>query len=486
MRLRSATLVSLTASLCSRAASLRRHFGVRSSSDSPFMEVSPSYRTASPQGGITSHPALSLALGHMEEQSRIPDFERAFWAVRYVDDVFSVAGGLCPACVERTIQHVYGTLFTRAGEKDGWTTWLDQEFRVVGDAVVRRFRHGAREWVAGRALRPDRPTFLPYLGALPSSFAVIRGIVCGRLKRLRTLQCGGAEIVQVLLETHLELVLLGYPVSFVRAVAQSLSKSPAVYTVCAAIRALDMPARRSSAHTRHGARQAAPYAPRERGAERRRGRRGGKREWAASSSSSSSGSEGDRAYKAEKARERRKLGYRAQGATLAAALDERFATLTAALAGPTASASAASAPASVLQTWPHGLTYPPQFPPGPAQPPPYPQPAPPAPTMAQTLSSSDELVRALLARSSARLPNSPRERRRAAQAPRTRRRRARPSPPRRCCRRSSPQRARARPAPQVDASPSFSAACCQRHSAGSVHCRRACPSMPSRARSWPH
>lgn len=182
-----------------------------------------------PTGGITSRPALSLALGHMEAQSRIPAFgKKTFWAVRYVDDVFSVAGGLCPACVERTIQHVYGTLFTRAGEKDGWTTWLEQELRVVGDAVVRRFRHGAREWVAGRALRPDRPTFLPYLGALPSSFAVIRGIVCGRLKRLHTLQCGGAEIVQVLLETHLELVLLGYPVSFVRAVAHSLSKSPAV------------------------------------------------------------------------------------------------------------------------------------------------------------------------------------------------------------------------------------------------------------------
>lgn len=57
-----------------------------------------------PTGGITSRPALGLALGLLESRAADPG---SIFVVRYVDDLLVVDGGWCDECVGKYIRHVY-------------------------------------------------------------------------------------------------------------------------------------------------------------------------------------------------------------------------------------------------------------------------------------------------------------------------------------------------------------------------------------------
>lgn len=332
-----------------------------------------------PTGGITSRPALGLALGHKEFRAGLPGGGHMVFALRYVDDLLLVVCGMCSGCVEAMVQGVYGNLFSSAGESEGWVRWLDQEYRAVGSELVVRYRHAAKKWVAGRAAVPERASFLPYLGALPTPFSCLRGIVLGRLRRLQILRCSESEVLVVMAEACLELLLLGYPQSVVRAVAHSLPSSAATVALRSLVRALPQqaPTMPRGAGPRH-----APKQTRQSSGQRRVRKSGRRQRSRSPSSSSSSDSSGYKAYKAEKQRKRREMAYRTQGAALASALDARFASRTEAL-GKTAQ-------------MPYTTVTPvaaPAFPPAPPQ----------APQVPQVLTSSSsaspsavEIVQALL------------------------------------------------------------------------------------------
>lgn len=292
-----------------------------------------------PIGGIVSCPMLGLALGLREQRHR--PCPSHVCCLRFVDDLLVVTSSICLQCVARWVQEVYSGKFTMADAGPGWVPWLDLEVssRHGSDVVYYRFLDRGREWVLGRAPRPGRLAFSPYLGALPVAFSSLRSVMVGRQRRAEILGCSSMDVAHVLMSMALELVTNGYPLSLVRAAIHSLPKTGSSVVARWAVRALHRAsmgrASRRGEHTSGGAsggRKGADGPPRRVRSQRRRPR--------SPSSESSSDSSGYRRYREEKKKKASEEVYRQQGAALAAALGQRFDALAEALGAPASSPTA--------------------------------------------------------------------------------------------------------------------------------------------------
>ena len=100
--------------------------------------------------------------------------------------------------------------------------WLDMVFLVQGSSLTFLFANNNREWVHGGSGPRARPKLLPFLGCSPYRFSTLRGILYGKLVRGFSQGLSQHATALRVLEDAGELLRLGYPKSFVRAILHSL------------------------------------------------------------------------------------------------------------------------------------------------------------------------------------------------------------------------------------------------------------------------
>lgn len=78
-----------------------------------------------------------------------------------------------------------------------------------------------KQIMALRLRKKVKERFPPYLGRLQCKFGILRGMLLGRAARLKELELPCFQVVNFLLEDLQELILEGYPISFLRALVHS-------------------------------------------------------------------------------------------------------------------------------------------------------------------------------------------------------------------------------------------------------------------------
>lgn len=362
------------------------------------------YKTSGvPIGGVISRQSLSVALGVFEVSHCTYSWQQHFGAVRYVDDLVLASTTHCIHCLDATVQKLYGGLFSQTGHSgQGWCHWLDMELHAGPAGVFLRPRNCNREWILGRACARSRFTVLPWAGAPTMSPGALYGWLVGRAARFRAMPIPPRARTLALLELVAEVLRVGYPWPFIRAVCHRLPHPwPEARAVQRTVRAAQaLAAAMDSRRGGRGGRERGSGKDRGRGKQgsRRHGHRTRSARSASSSSSSESAARGGRGaerdispgykkYLQEKREARREASARRQAQVLASVLDEKFDKVQRALEAAAGQGDpgwgATPGPGGAPGQWPpHGARLPPEVRGPPAQflpphrphfPPPHPQ-----------------------------------------------------------------------------------------------------------------
>lgn len=184
-------------------------------------------------GGLLSMVASVCLLSKEEElflrgQNAACSFIPAGWrpeevllGMRYVDDLLLFSSALCHNCLTKIVGSMYSVTF-EINEDDLEQTWTDIIFSIneKSGSVSWRPKNPNRTWIQGLG-KKGKERFVPYLGRLQCKFGVLRGMFLGRAARLKELGFSANLAVHYLLEEVQELILEGYPPSFLRALVHS-------------------------------------------------------------------------------------------------------------------------------------------------------------------------------------------------------------------------------------------------------------------------
>jgi len=199
-----------------------------------------------PIGGLLSSISVAIVLAYSEMQyfihrprSSISAAEQLF-IMRYVDDVLAISGSLCAACLRAEILSIYPVKLsvveptfsspsmyvdTLSVASHHWTD-VDICNNLSSFGISVRPHNPNRAWISGRGDR-QRLTLITWPGRPPASLASFRSIASSRVKRAYACGADDACLTMTILELATELIMLNYPLSFVRAILHSLPPSPA-------------------------------------------------------------------------------------------------------------------------------------------------------------------------------------------------------------------------------------------------------------------
>ena len=357
-----------------------------------------------PIGGLMSGVCVSVTLGAQEwrwQRDSAAHLREGFcfgasdalsfisWK-RYVDDLIAISRCYCCACVYHFLQCAFTVKLSPvtdlSSSSAGRGTWLDLDVSVHGQALCVIPKNVNRPWLY-RGEPRERCTLGRWPGRPPKGFGNLRSLFLVRVARARDLQLPAALAAVWLGELTLEMFLLGYPVSILRALVHSLPCSLAAQAARRLIRAFGAILRDSAAMNDHHrsklTNQAGPGKRPTRGAEgddwgkarggdraptgRRHGGHRASRRSRSTTSSSSSASGGVtrkgkrlrkaqahlyahdpayRAWKEETAAKAQEEALRKQGRVLAEALGDKLDNIVSATASAASAAAAAAARAS--------------------------------------------------------------------------------------------------------------------------------------------
>ena len=164
-----------------------------------------------------------------------------------MDHVLSVSRRMCASCQKRALSYMYkGNLSVVYESPDILTanimelfTWLDLSIGISKHELFWISRNANRPWIWSPTAPEDRPKPIvhPWPGVLAIPFGRLRAIILGKCARAFSLGVGTYVESLVILEALLELVLVGYPYSLIRAVAHSIPAHPAARLARQAVRA---------------------------------------------------------------------------------------------------------------------------------------------------------------------------------------------------------------------------------------------------------
>ena len=173
-------------------------------------------------GGYLAKVCTSLVLGAAEAKSEVDDSEVAI--LRYVDDLLLVSSVFCYECLEVTVKNIYPIQFLEVPPKADGFVWTDLVLHVSGRRVVYEPKAPNRDWLTGSGPRA-KFSAPPWLGRQQVSFARLRARFVGLIARLQQLKIEQSHKVSCVCDLIFELVLLGYPSDFLRALVFSFSGS---------------------------------------------------------------------------------------------------------------------------------------------------------------------------------------------------------------------------------------------------------------------
>ena len=186
---------------------------------------------------------LSVLLGHAEyDWMKNHDAHRqkgfhfgnvrgAICWMRYVDDVLAVSHLLCGDCLLEFVSAAYPvalSVVSGAGDTVGKPhVWADVVVVPCADGNISILpKNPNRDWLHGKSVK-ERESFVRWLGRPSQPFGILRGILIGRLHRVRKLGLSLEWQTYRLVEDLCELSLVGYPLPFLRKLVHALPASPA-------------------------------------------------------------------------------------------------------------------------------------------------------------------------------------------------------------------------------------------------------------------
>ena len=164
-------------------------------------------------------------------------------ALRYVDDVAVSSRSLCRNCLLLWAVLTYGHL-QFSWEPEAFTVpWLDLLLTSAEGKLHIEVQNVNRPWLLGTGPRVKR-RYLPWLGGPMVRFAHLRAQLLGRLRRFEEMQLAAPDVANAMAEEIRELLMEGYPWSYIRAIVHSLGTEAACCrslraAVRSAIRSLD-------------------------------------------------------------------------------------------------------------------------------------------------------------------------------------------------------------------------------------------------------
>ena len=181
-----------------------------------------------PTGGSMSSVGLSLALTPAEKEHRTnEEREKRVQILRFVDDALVLSTAWCEECVRKYMTHLHGSLFEPTADTGplGGKIWLDLEIVNVAGGIGLNSKFPNLDFIFGTSAVRDRSALSPWFGVMSCKFSQLRAYVLQKQLRAQTYQMPQAQVAAVLLSIVVELCMLQYPVSLIRAVLFSLSGS---------------------------------------------------------------------------------------------------------------------------------------------------------------------------------------------------------------------------------------------------------------------
>ena len=207
-----------------------------------------------PIGGIMSGVCVAITLGAQEYRWRKDaaghkangfvfdpfTVDQCIGWKRYVDDALIASRRYCRSCCVMFLCAGFGIRFSPTSVMSPVSLevgiWLDMHIYVRGQKLVILPKNTNRAWLYGVGSFEKAAT-IPWPGCPPGGFAALRCMFSTRIYRARELGVGWEITGMWLAELILELFLLGYPVSVIRAITHSLPCSPPVQIARKVVRA---------------------------------------------------------------------------------------------------------------------------------------------------------------------------------------------------------------------------------------------------------
>ena len=202
-----------------------------------------------PIGGVMSMVAVAIVLAVEEYKFGVDiekqkqngyvcegfEFRECVARKRYVDDLCLVSRCWCCECLRNLASITYVEKLSPVSDSlQGPITWVDMELRVVQGGLLVLPKNVNRKILLdfGDTGYLDRSgfssVFIEWPGAMPRGFNMIRSVLLGRISRCKALELGEGILEIYMLETILELYLVRYPLSLIRALIHSLPASSGV------------------------------------------------------------------------------------------------------------------------------------------------------------------------------------------------------------------------------------------------------------------
>ena len=173
-----------------------------------------------PIGGMVSKVCCSLVMGKAEtdwddnfaRRAQLGFDDVPCGNARYVDDLLTFNAGWCRTCAIQRLRHVYpeGIMFNEQPNKNGWATWLDMELRVEPSKLLVQIKKGEKDFVSGQSEKPSKHVVPPFLGKRMMDSRILKGLVRGRLARLRQMQLSKEVLFDALKYEYLLWKKTGY------------------------------------------------------------------------------------------------------------------------------------------------------------------------------------------------------------------------------------------------------------------------------------
>ena len=117
--------------------------------------------------------------------------------------------------------------------------WVDLHITVFASGVFWTIKNPNREWLFAASSPRKKANIVPWPGVLPTSFTKIRAVLTGRMSRSMQLELSDELLSIVILEYVLELFLLYYPVSTIRAILHAIPNLRACHFAPQSFQGLD-------------------------------------------------------------------------------------------------------------------------------------------------------------------------------------------------------------------------------------------------------
>ena len=169
---------------------------------------------------------------------------------RYVDDLIAVSRRYCRKCVFHFLRSALVVQLSPVTDLEGAGpcsgTWLDMDITVCGQSLCIVPKNVNRPWLYRGALR-ERCALGHWPGRPPKGFGNLRAMFLVRIARSRELRIDADAAAVWLGELVLEMFILGFPLSVLRALVHSLPCSPAAQAVRRLVRVFSISLRQSEA-----------------------------------------------------------------------------------------------------------------------------------------------------------------------------------------------------------------------------------------------